>query len=140
MLIVDEFGKGTEPDDGAGLFCGVVEYLLKLGLQAVSWTTTLIALIPGSLTNRLEMLQPRTVFATHFQRTPPRVRHGVMYPSLTLDPRVTDVFLNGVLSRQLPFVLAHMEVFVDDRETKRSVSGTDTEETAGIENLTYLYR
>ncbi|KWU42860.1 hypothetical protein RHOSPDRAFT_35589 [Rhodotorula sp. JG-1b] len=95
LLIVDEFGKGTEPDDGAGLFCGVVEYLLKLGLQA-----------------------PRTVFATHFQH----------------------VFLNGVLSRQLPFVLAHMEVFVDDRETKRSVSGTDTEETAGIENLTYLYR
>ncbi|KAG0658910.1 MutS protein msh5 [Rhodotorula mucilaginosa] len=95
LLIVDEFGKGTEPDDGAGLFCGVVEYLLKLGSQA-----------------------PRTVFATHFQH----------------------VFLNGVLSRQLPFVLAHMEVFVDDRETKRSVSGTGTEETAGTENLTYLYR
>jgi hypothetical protein len=62
-------------------------------------------------------------------------------PSLTLAAsRATDVFLNGVLSRQLPFVLAHMEVFVDDRETKRSVSGTGTEETAGTENLTYLYR
>lgn len=85
LLIVDEFGKGTEPDDGAGLFCGVVEYLLKLGPQAVSWTTTSIALT-GMLTNRMEMLQPRTVFATHFQRVPPSFRHAVMDPWLTFAP------------------------------------------------------
>ncbi|CAG8583268.1 1562_t:CDS:10 [Funneliformis caledonium] len=31
LLIFDEFGKGTGSTDGAGLFCGVVEYLLNLG-------------------------------------------------------------------------------------------------------------
>jgi DNA mismatch repair protein MSH5 len=31
FLIVDEFGKGTEGDDGAGLMCGVLEYLNGLG-------------------------------------------------------------------------------------------------------------
>ncbi|GAA5864913.1 hypothetical protein JCM3774_004270 [Rhodotorula dairenensis] len=95
LLVVDEFGKGTEPDDGAGLFCGVVEYLLQLGSQA-----------------------PRSVFATHFQQ----------------------VFLNGVLSRRLPFVLAYMEVLVDEKSPERSTSRVGAAENAGIENLTYLYR
>ncbi|GAA5977825.1 hypothetical protein JCM10908_005110 [Rhodotorula pacifica] len=95
LLIADEFGKGTEPDDGAGLFCGVVEYLLKLGSDA-----------------------PRTVFATHFQH----------------------VFLNGVLSRRLPFILAHMEVFFDDSSSKRSASANSTNDIPSAENLTYLYR
>ncbi|KAI5305413.1 hypothetical protein KEM56_004513 [Ascosphaera pollenicola] len=31
LLIVDEFGKGTESSDGAGLACGLFEYLLSLG-------------------------------------------------------------------------------------------------------------
>ncbi|KAJ9647903.1 chaperone ATPase hsp78 [Coniosporium tulheliwenetii] len=31
LLIIDEFGKGTESSDGAGLACGVFEYLLGLG-------------------------------------------------------------------------------------------------------------
>ena len=31
LLIVDEFGKGTNASDGAGLACGVFEYLLNLG-------------------------------------------------------------------------------------------------------------
>ncbi|KAF1982980.1 hypothetical protein K402DRAFT_339387 [Aulographum hederae CBS 113979] len=31
LLIIDEFGKGTESDDGAGLACGVFEHLLSLG-------------------------------------------------------------------------------------------------------------
>ncbi|GAA5920451.1 hypothetical protein JCM1841_004561 [Sporobolomyces salmonicolor] len=44
LLIIDEFGKGTESGDGAGLFCGVVEYLLGLGAGA-----------------------PRVAIATHFQ-------------------------------------------------------------------------
>lgn len=31
LLIIDEFGKGTESSDGAGLACAVMEYLLGLG-------------------------------------------------------------------------------------------------------------
>lgn len=30
LLLIDEFGKGTNPNDGAGLACGVLEYLLSL--------------------------------------------------------------------------------------------------------------
>ncbi|GJJ15544.1 hypothetical protein Clacol_009822 [Clathrus columnatus] len=43
LLIIDEFGKGTLAADGAGLFCGLVKYLLELGAQC-----------------------PRTLIATHF--------------------------------------------------------------------------
>ena len=42
LVILDEFGKGTEPADGAGLLAGVIEYLLN-----------------GPC--------PRTVVLTHFQ-------------------------------------------------------------------------
>lgn len=31
LVVVDEFGKGTNASDGAGLCCGVFEYLLSLG-------------------------------------------------------------------------------------------------------------
>ncbi|KAI9759034.1 MAG: MutS protein msh5 [Chaenotheca gracillima] len=31
LIIIDEFGKGTQASDGAGLACGVFEYLLRLG-------------------------------------------------------------------------------------------------------------
>ncbi|KAI5287670.1 MutS protein msh5, partial [Ascosphaera aggregata] len=31
LIIIDEFGKGTESSDGAGLACGLFEYLLGLG-------------------------------------------------------------------------------------------------------------
>jgi DNA mismatch repair protein MSH5 len=31
LLIIDEFGKGTDACDGAGLACAVMEYLLSLG-------------------------------------------------------------------------------------------------------------
>ncbi|KAF3913411.1 hypothetical protein ABW20_dc0109215 [Dactylellina cionopaga] len=43
LLVVDEFGKGTESTDGAGLACAVSEYLLNLGLEA-----------------------PKTLMATHY--------------------------------------------------------------------------
>lgn len=33
LLIIDEFGKGTESSDGAGLACAVLEYLLGLGTE-----------------------------------------------------------------------------------------------------------
>lgn len=31
LLIIDEFGKGTDASDGAGLACAVMEHLLSLG-------------------------------------------------------------------------------------------------------------
>lgn len=37
LLIIDEFGKGTDSNDGAGLFCGVIEFLLGLGRDTVSF-------------------------------------------------------------------------------------------------------
>lgn len=33
LVIIDEFGKGTNSADGAGLACGVFEYFLSLGLH-----------------------------------------------------------------------------------------------------------
>ncbi|EFQ91292.1 hypothetical protein PTT_11889 [Pyrenophora teres f. teres 0-1] len=33
LLIIDEFGKGTETSDGAGLACAVMEHLLNLGSE-----------------------------------------------------------------------------------------------------------
>lgn len=33
LLIIDEFGKGTDASDGAGLACAVMEYLLSLGSE-----------------------------------------------------------------------------------------------------------
>ncbi|RDI85632.1 hypothetical protein Vi05172_g4312 [Venturia inaequalis] len=30
LLVIDEFGKGTEADDGAGLACGILDYLIGL--------------------------------------------------------------------------------------------------------------
>ncbi|CDR44185.1 RHTO0S09e00958g1_1 [Rhodotorula toruloides] len=95
LLIIDEFGKGTEPDDGAGLFCGVVDHLVGLGSGT-----------------------PRVAIATHFQH----------------------VFTNGLLSRQLPIFLAHMEVLV----VEPSPDGRERDERRGagreFDELTYLYR
>lgn len=34
LLIIDEFGKGTESSDGAGLACAVLEHLLGLGTES----------------------------------------------------------------------------------------------------------
>lgn len=33
LLIIDEFGKGTNASDGAGLCCGVLQYFLSLGTE-----------------------------------------------------------------------------------------------------------
>ncbi|KAM5507939.1 hypothetical protein McanMca71_001210 [Microsporum canis] len=33
LIIIDEFGKGTESADGAGLACGLFEYVLSMGNQ-----------------------------------------------------------------------------------------------------------
>ncbi|GAA5886223.1 hypothetical protein JCM16303_004466 [Sporobolomyces ruberrimus] len=109
LLIIDEFGKGTDSNDGAGLFCGVIETLLKLGSDT-----------------------PRIAVATHFQ----------------------SVFANGLLSRQLPVHLAHMEVLVHDTTSSIGTTYTSSRVSAdgdsnslsslrtkrAVESLTYLYR
>lgn len=48
LLIIDEFGKGTDSSDGAGLTCAVLEYLLSLGAEC-----------------------PKIVAATHFHGSVP---------------------------------------------------------------------
>ncbi|GAA5999375.1 hypothetical protein JCM5350_004037 [Sporobolomyces pararoseus] len=103
LLIIDEFGKGTDSNDGAGLFCGVIESLLQLGRNS-----------------------PRAAVATHFQ----------------------SVFANGLLSRQLPIHLAHMEVLVHDDDsgssssklTSSRFSNSTSTLPKNVESLTYLYR
>ena len=47
LLIIDEFGKGTESSDGAGLACAVMEHLLSLGNE-----------------------RPKVIGATHFHGEP----------------------------------------------------------------------
>ncbi|UPX10844.1 uncharacterized protein EKO05_0001482 [Ascochyta rabiei] len=47
LLIIDEFGKGTDASDGAGLACAVMEYLLSLGDE-----------------------RPKVIGATHFHGKP----------------------------------------------------------------------
>ncbi|GAA5820833.1 hypothetical protein JCM11251_001834 [Rhodosporidiobolus azoricus] len=91
LVLLDEFGKGTESNDGAGLFCGVLEWIVGLGKE-----------------------MPRTIVATHFQH----------------------VFLNGLISRQLPGVkLAHMEVLVQEDQGSEKTAAS-----SAVEKLTYLYR
>jgi DNA mismatch repair protein MSH5 len=34
LLVIDEFGKGTDSSDGAGLACAVFKYLLSLGIHS----------------------------------------------------------------------------------------------------------
>ncbi|BGP41924.1 hypothetical protein JCM10449v2_005921 [Rhodotorula kratochvilovae] len=114
LLILDEFGKGTEANDGAGLFCGVVEHLVALGRE-----------------------MPRVCVATHFQR-------ALLALSLSLSVCAlmrgrADVFLNGLLSRQLPAIIAHMEILVDQTSSTSfsggaSGSGTET----NVERIAYL--
>lgn len=55
--------------------------------------------------------------------------------SVLIDP-FADVFLSGVLSRHRPFVLAHMEVYVEAEGSSAPAPGA----APPVEQLTYLYR
>ncbi|PGH07736.1 hypothetical protein AJ79_06213 [Helicocarpus griseus UAMH5409] len=74
LLIIDEFGKGTESTDGAGLACGLFEYLLSLGEK-----------------------RPKVLAATHFHEIfengflPPRRELGFGYMEVQVDPSARDV-------------------------------------------------
>ncbi|OJD26055.1 hypothetical protein ACJ73_02570 [Blastomyces percursus] len=74
LVIIDEFGKGTESTDGAGLACGLFEYLLSLGEK-----------------------RPKVLAATHFHEIfengflPPRKELGFGYMEVQVDPAAREV-------------------------------------------------
>ncbi|KLJ07360.1 DNA mismatch repair protein MSH5 [Blastomyces silverae] len=74
LVIIDEFGKGTESTDGAGLACGLFEYLLSLGEK-----------------------RPKVLAATHFHEIfengflPQRRELGFGYMEVQVDPAARDV-------------------------------------------------
>ncbi|PGH01372.1 DNA mismatch repair protein MSH5 [Blastomyces parvus] len=74
LVIIDEFGKGTESTDGAGLACGLFEYLLSLGEK-----------------------RPKVLAATHFHEIfengflPPRKELGFGYMEVQVDQAARDV-------------------------------------------------
>ena len=59
LVVIDEFGKGTDSCDGAGLACGVFQYLLSLGADA-----------------------PKVLAATHFHEI---FEHGFLKPQPGLE-------------------------------------------------------
>lgn len=65
LLIIDEFGKGTNTFDGAGLACGVLEHLLSLGNRA-----------------------PKVLAATHFHEI---FEAGFLRPRLGLSFKYMEV-------------------------------------------------
>ncbi|KAK2799306.1 MutS protein msh5 [Onygenales sp. PD_10] len=73
LLIIDEFGKGTESTDGAGLACGLFEYLLSRGEK-----------------------RPKVLAATHFHEIfengflAPRRELGFGYMEVQVDPMASD--------------------------------------------------
>ncbi|OAX79667.1 actin cytoskeleton-regulatory complex protein PAN1 [Emergomyces africanus] len=74
LVIIDEFGKGTESTDGAGLACGLFEYLLSLGEK-----------------------RPKVLAATHFHEIfengylAPRDELGFGYMEVQVDMAARDV-------------------------------------------------
>jgi DNA mismatch repair protein MSH5 len=74
LLVIDEFGKGTQPEDGAGLLCGALEHLLNRGEQC-----------------------PKVIASTHFNEIfengflVPQLRLAFGYMEVQLDHEATEV-------------------------------------------------
>jgi DNA mismatch repair protein MSH5 len=74
LLIIDEFGKGTLPEDGAGLLCGALEHLLRRGDDC-----------------------PKVLVATHFHEIfengflPVQPRLGFGHMEVKIDPTAKDI-------------------------------------------------
>ncbi|KAH9865564.1 hypothetical protein J1614_009149 [Plenodomus biglobosus] len=83
LLIVDEFGKGTESSDGAGLACAVMEHLLSLGPE-----------------------RPKVIGATHFHG---KMLNSPAPISLT----ALEIFEMGHLDLRPALAFGHMEVRID---------------------------
>lgn len=73
LVVIDEFGKGTDSSDGAGLACGVFEHLLSLGKE-----------------------RPKVLAATHFHEIfengflRPRPELAFGYMEVQFDPSAKD--------------------------------------------------
>ncbi|KAI9828618.1 MAG: MutS protein msh5 [Phylliscum demangeonii] len=86
LIVIDEFGKGTQSNDGAGLACGVFEHLLSLGDE-----------------------RPKAICATHFHgKDPDSIR-----PPDTLLIQQIEIFENGFLQPRPALGFAHMEILID---------------------------
>jgi DNA mismatch repair protein MSH5 len=74
LLIIDEFGKGTQPEDGAGLLCGALEHLLSRKEQC-----------------------PKVIVSTHFNEIfengflGPQPRLAFGYMEVQIDDEATEV-------------------------------------------------
>ncbi|EZF33889.1 hypothetical protein H101_02549 [Trichophyton interdigitale H6] len=68
LIIIDEFGKGTESSDGAGLACGLFEYVLSVGDQ-----------------------RPKVIAATHFHEI---FENGFLKPRPELEFGHMEVQVN----------------------------------------------
>lgn len=84
LLIIDEFGKGTDTYDGAGLACGVLEHLLSL-----------------------EEYCPKTMVAIHFNGKFCNVAVDIMSNAFL------EIFENGFLEPSHRLMFGNMEVRVD---------------------------
>ncbi|GAA5902689.1 uncharacterized protein JCM6883_007208 [Sporobolomyces salmoneus] len=72
LLIIDEFGKGTDSNDGAGLFSGVIQTLLQLGGNT-----------------------PRVAVATHFQAV---FANGLLSSQLPIHLAHMEVLIHDATS------------------------------------------
>ncbi|KAI9779319.1 MAG: MutS protein msh5 [Geoglossum umbratile] len=88
LVIIDEFGKGTESCDGAGLACAAFEYLLSLGNS-----------------------RPKVLGATHFHGIQPSSSFNLANV-LTL-PYATEIFENNFLPPRQGLSFAHMEIKIN---------------------------
>ena len=89
LLIIDEFGKGTDSSDGAGLACAVFKHLLSLGAD-----------------------RPKVLGATHFHGK----KCGVQWQGLANGK--AEIFELGMLKPSPKLAFGHMEVRTDDQASE----------------------
>ncbi|KAL8291262.1 hypothetical protein RQP46_002240 [Phenoliferia psychrophenolica] len=73
LIVIDEFGKGTDSNDGAGLFWAVIEHLVRRGIHA-----------------------PRVVVATHFCHV---LANELISPSLPITYAHMEIVIQPVSTR-----------------------------------------
>jgi DNA mismatch repair protein MSH5 len=88
LLIIDEFGKGTDASDGAGLACAVMEHLLSLGDE-----------------------RPKVIGATHFHGEFCNVH--LITPSFMLE-----IFEMDLLKSRPVLAFGHLEVKIDSEKSE----------------------
>ncbi|PVF94626.1 hypothetical protein CPB86DRAFT_808461 [Serendipita vermifera] len=113
LLILDEFGKGTLPTDGAALFTGVIKYLLNLGNSC-----------------------PFVFAATHFHEV---MNHSMLSPNLP----ISFVHMAVMITTQYGNVLEDSTADSSTMDVDRSQSEDLDHERRGIrpgEDVTYLFK